>query len=958
MNAATSSASSAAAWLDRPDGPDGPERRPAQAIAPAAHQGAAAGHAGRVLFVVNNAAFFESHRLPVAQHAQAQGYEVGLCVGREASATLAQQALPRLAAAGLLPHRVAFRSSGLNPFREALGLLQLVLHVRRFKPDVVHCASPKGLLYGGIAARLAGVPALVMAVSGMGYAYTNAAGAGATKPAHSLPRRIARAVYDRLSHWAYGHPNKRVIVQNADDQRAVCERGLARANEVSLIPGSGVVLDDHLPAPLAGRERLVVLPARMLRDKGVVEFAQAAKLLRESAPGWRFVLAGTADYDNPSAVAQAQIEAWQRAGDIEWLGHVSNMPALYAKAAIVCLPSYREGMPRVLLEAAAAGCAIVTTDAIGCRDAIENGVTGDLVPPQDAAALALVLLGLITDQTRRLRYAAAGRERAKALFGIHAVLDKTVSIYRELQSTTKAEKMSAKKSTNKLVLVQLNELSFDTVRSYIQPLGLRSFEKMLAGHFTTTAAEDSYELLEPWIQWPSVYNGQSAAEHGLTRLGDAVGHHAPQVFEELEAQGVSVGCVAAFSAENRLQKPAYFLPDPWTCTPSDRSWWSRVLSASIGQIVNDNAHQRVTLRSLVHLALGVLRFARPRHYGLYLKLAATARGASWRKALFLDVLLHDMHWCLFHSKGAQFSTVFLNAGAHIQHHYFLNARALPHNGLHNPADYVAPDVDPVAEMLVVYDRLLADYLQLPEAQAGTSTIIATGLSQKPYDREKHYWRLRDHASFLQTQGIRFSAVRPRMSRDFLLEFAGLTEASRAEAALAKLTVFPSGERLFGEIDNRGDSLFVTLTYPGKINPEMQVLHGAAVVPLAPAVALVAMKNGMHQSEGYAHFSSGVAALAPADGAHVKALHQTIHAFFNTVPHKRVGPAQVASPARAAAQAIAAISAGAANAGVATAGAGSAGLATAGAAIAGAAVGTPKANAQSDSHAARRTASAD
>jgi hypothetical protein len=460
----------------------------------------------------------------------------------------------------------------------------------------------------------------------------------------------------------------------------------------------------------------------------------------------------------------------------------------------------------------------------------------------------------------------------------------------------------------KLVLVQLNELSFDAVRRYIEPLGLRSFEKLMAGHFTTTLAEDSYELLEPWIQWPSVYNGQTAAEHGLTRLGDAVGHPTPQIFEQLEAQGVRVGCVAAFSAENRLQDPAYFMPDPWTCTPSDGSWWSRVLSESIGQIVNDNAKKRATLRSLTHLALGVLRFARPRHYGLYLKLALTARGAHWRKALFLDVLLHDMHWRLFHNKGAQFSTVFFNAGAHIQHHYFLNARELPKNGLQNPPDYVAAGVDPFAEMLVVYDRLMADYLRLSQGQPHTQTIIATGLSQKPYDREKHYWRLREHAEFLRAQGIRFSAVRPRMSRDFLIEFSSLGDASRAAVALSKLNVYPSGERLFGEIENRGDSLFVTLTYPDKVNADDCVLGGDAAMPLADVVALVAMKNGMHRSEGYAYFSPGVAALAPAAGAHVKALHQSIHAFFNTLPQLPGGAVQDTSPARAAARAIAAIAA--------------------------------------------------
>lgn len=245
-------------------------------------------------------------------------------------------------------------------------------------------------------------------------------------------------------------------------------------------------------------------------------------------------------------------------------------------------------------------------------------------------------------------------------------------------------------------------------------------------------------------------------------MGDAIGHASPQIFELLEQRGVNVGCVSAFSAENRLQRPAYFIPDPWTATPSDNSWWSRVLSAAISQMVNDNSKQRVTLQSLLHLSLGVMRFARPRHYDLYLRLAATARGAPWRKALFLDVLLHDMHWRLFHSRGAQFSTVFLNAGAHIQHHYFRNARAMPQSGPNNPAHYVSADVDPVAEMLVIYDRLLADYLALANAgsvagsvagsdagansqtstlpagkpngaaaQAGTAAIIATGLSQQP-----------------------------------------------------------------------------------------------------------------------------------------------------------------------------------------------------------------------------------
>jgi glycosyltransferase involved in cell wall biosynthesis len=394
---------------------------------------AAVGMGQRILFVVNNASFFESHRLSVAQHARRIGYAVGLCTGHEASPTLAEHALPKLKAAGLEPKRVSFRSARINPLLELIGFIQLVLYVRRFRPTLLHCASPKGVLYGGLAARLTGVPALVLAVSGMGYAYTEAYTSGHA----SASRRWARAAYEHLARWAYAHPNKRVIVQNEDDAAAVTSQGLARSGDVRLIAGSGVVLDDFVHLPLHGREPLIVLPARMLRDKGVVEFVQAAKALRATAPEWRFVLAGTADYDNPSAVPRSMIEQWQRDGDINWMGHISDpkaMVALYARAAIVCLPSYREGMPRVLLEAAAAGCAVVTTDAIGCRDAIENGVTGDLVPVGNSQALANALQALIHDPDRRLRYGAAGRERAQRLFGIASVHHNTMAIYRELLS--------------------------------------------------------------------------------------------------------------------------------------------------------------------------------------------------------------------------------------------------------------------------------------------------------------------------------------------------------------------------------------------------------------------------------------------------------------------------------------------------------------------------------------------
>jgi glycosyltransferase involved in cell wall biosynthesis len=174
------------------------------------------------------------------------------------------------------------------------------------------------------------------------------------------------------------------------------------------------------------------LPARMLKDKGVEEFVEAARRIKTVMPDWRFILAGAAGYDNPSSISNAQLQLWKTEGCVEWLGHVNDMIPLFRESAIVCLPSYREGMPKALLEAAAAGCAIVTTDVTGCREAVEVGVTGDLVPVRNIDALADTLLSLMQDEPRRHLYGAKGQERARALFSVDSVVSQTVKIYKDL----------------------------------------------------------------------------------------------------------------------------------------------------------------------------------------------------------------------------------------------------------------------------------------------------------------------------------------------------------------------------------------------------------------------------------------------------------------------------------------------------------------------------------------------
>ena len=310
-------------------------------------------------------------------------------------------------------------------------------------------------------------------------------------------------------------------------------------------------------------------------------------------------------------------------------------------------------------------------------------------------------------------------------------------------------------------------------------------------------------------------------------------------------------------------------------TPSDGSFFSRILTEAIGQAVNDNAKARITVGSKLKLLLALLRFARLKHWRQYAYLFATNKGAPWRRALFLDLLLHDVHLSLLKARRPNFSAFFVNAGAHIQHHYFLNADLGSPKPLKNPQWYVASDADPVAEMLQTYDSIVGDYINEP----GIDLIVATGLTQQPYDRVKFYYRLADHAAFLRAAGVRFQSVHPRMTRDFLIEFETDADALRAVGTLASLKVAPSGLPLFGEIDNRGRSVFVTMTYPEEITVDTTVTLASGEVALQPHVAFVAIKNGMHDARGYAFFKGGVEAHAPDEGAHVGRLFETVRSYF-------------------------------------------------------------------------------
>jgi len=383
----------------------------------------------KVAFVINHAAFFASHRLPIALEAIRRGHDVVLITGRAGSESMEGVAENVIRSHGIKHIRVGFTASGTNPLQEMLGLLQLTRALRRERPGIVHCASPKGILYGSLAARLAGIHGVVAAVSGMGFAFTSDAN-------RSFGRIFVSFIFRLLARVAFGHRNKRVIVQNTEDRDFIRKEGYASQEEIVLIPGSGVEVAQLSNYPIEQKSEVVLFAGRMILDKGVAEFVDAARIVHKEAPRWRFTMAGAADYENPTSIAPDRLSAYQAEGIIEWHGHVENMVPLYKEASIVCLPSYyREGMPKVLLEAAAAGCATVTCDLPGCREAIIPGVTGDLVPPRDSRELARTLLQLIRDRPRRERYGVAGRKLAERRYSVEGVVSAIHDLYDELRNT-------------------------------------------------------------------------------------------------------------------------------------------------------------------------------------------------------------------------------------------------------------------------------------------------------------------------------------------------------------------------------------------------------------------------------------------------------------------------------------------------------------------------------------------
>jgi len=365
-----------------------------------------------LLFVVNVDWFFLSHRLPIAIAAQKHGYEVHIAVG------ITDQD-DRLKAHGLIVHPLRLERGETNPLL-ALRTFSDILNIcRSVDPDIIHFVTIKPIILGGIPCHFLKRKCLVFSVSGLGYIFSsNGIKAAARKKIASLLYRLALA-----------HKHVKVIFQNNHDLQAICNLGKLQLSQIIVIPGSGVDLSKYAPLAMPAGPPVILFAARLLSSKGIYDFIEASSLV----PGARFVVAGQFDSENRECLKPEELERSVQSGFIEYWGFSDSVADLINQSSIVVLPSYYgEGLPKVLIEAAACGRPVITTDHPGCRDAIEPGITGLLVPVRDPKALASAIQELINDPERCISMGRAGRALAERKFDVKQVVQTHLDIYSEL----------------------------------------------------------------------------------------------------------------------------------------------------------------------------------------------------------------------------------------------------------------------------------------------------------------------------------------------------------------------------------------------------------------------------------------------------------------------------------------------------------------------------------------------
>jgi len=368
----------------------------------------------RLLYFVSEDWYFLSHRLPLAREAMASGFEVFLV-------TRVDQHAERILSEGirLIPFDV--RRHGTNPLIDFLTVIRLLRIIAQVSPDIVHNVAMKPSLYGSLVANLLKVPAVINAFGGMGYLFVS----------DQLKSKMLRPLVMAAFRLILDRPNTRVIFQNLDDRDLFIKHSIIKPAGSVIIRGSGVDIDRFVPTAELEGTPVVLLASRLLWDKGIREFAEAARFLKESGVKARFVLVGDPDPGNPASVPGEFIARCQDQGVLEWWGQQEDMVSVFRQCHVVCLPSYREGLPKVLLEAASSARPIVATDTPGCRDIVRHSENGFLAPVRNSQEIANYLKILIESPSLRHKMGTRGRDMVVKQFSEAKVVADTMNLYQQ-----------------------------------------------------------------------------------------------------------------------------------------------------------------------------------------------------------------------------------------------------------------------------------------------------------------------------------------------------------------------------------------------------------------------------------------------------------------------------------------------------------------------------------------------
>lgn len=376
---------------------------------------------GTILFVAPQARFFLSHRVKIALAAKDAGWRV--CVACPVSPESEE-----LRELGLDFAPLPLARAGLNPFREAVTAFRLWRIMREYRPDLIHLITAKSALSGGLAGLLRRTPTVV-AVTGLGYVFTEA----------SFRNRTIGRLLLTTYRWILNRRSSHFLFQNTNDLAIFKRAGILTRAKATLIPGAGIDLQSIRPRPFPPGKPIAVMPARMLKMKGVEDFHAAALLLRKNAVQITMRLVGDPDDSNPTSLSRAELQGWVDAGDLEWIPHQRDMDRVLGECRFVVLPSRGgEGLPKTLIDAAAAGRAAISTTIPGCRDAIVEGQTGLLCAPRDPEALAEQIKRLSDNVALCARMGANARQHAERSFDIGQVIHTHLDIYHSLTTGGKA----------------------------------------------------------------------------------------------------------------------------------------------------------------------------------------------------------------------------------------------------------------------------------------------------------------------------------------------------------------------------------------------------------------------------------------------------------------------------------------------------------------------------------------